>query len=135
VFYIFSYTGTVAQLQTSHVCTTSLPFFGAIQEPVHAAWVNLTSEITVQHLTAVIPALLSPEVIQADYYFISNSAGTGLSPVWDFRANQKFHGQENAAFVVKRAESVAPPVDPPNSINWLRVVRPFFCFWLESTDC
>jgi hypothetical protein len=98
--------------------------------------------------------LLSPEVIQADHYFIPNPTGTGLSPVWDFRTNQRFLGQENAVFVGKGAGSVVPPVDPSNNINWLRVgkvsgdiadevyridtiggqpptsVRPFFCICL-----
>jgi hypothetical protein len=83
------------------------------REPLYGARVNLTSEITVQHLAAVIPALLSPEVVQADHYFIPNPAGTGLSPVWDFRTNQILHGQENAVFAGKGAGSVVPPVDPP----------------------
>jgi hypothetical protein len=132
--------------------------FGTIQEPLYDAWVILTSEITVQQLTAVIPALLSPEIIQADHYFIPNPAGTGLSLVWDFRTNQKFHGRENVVFVGKGAGSVVPPVDPSNNINWLRVgkvsgdtadevyridtigrqpptsVSSFFCFCLESVD-
>ena len=88
---------------------------------MYEAWVNLTSEITVQQLAAVIPALISPEVVQSDHYFISNAAGNGISPVWDFRTNQKFQGQENAIFVGKGVGSVVPPVDPPNNINWLRV--------------
>lgn len=122
VFDIFSSAGAVAQLyDISCLYNPSPTLFRSIQEPLYEAWVNLTSEITVQHLTAVIPALLTPEVIQADHYFIPSATGTGLSPVWDFRTSQKFHGQDNAVFVGKGAGSVVPPVDPPHNINWLRV--------------
>ena len=122
MFDIFSAAGAVAQLYDISCLYHSSPtLFRTIQEPLYEAWVNLTSEITVQHLKAVIPALLSPEVIQSDHYFIPNAAGTGLSPVWDFRTNQRFQGQENAIFVGKGVGSVVPPVGPPNNINWLRV--------------
>jgi hypothetical protein len=155
VFDVSSSTGAVAQLYDISCLYNSSPtLFRTIQEPLYDAWVNLTSEITVQHIAVVIPALLSPEVIQADHYFIPNPTGTGLSPVWDFRTNKKFLGQENAVFVGKGAGSVVPPVDPSNNINWLRVgkvsgdiadevyridtiggqpptsVRPFFCICL-----
>jgi len=121
-FDIFSAAGAVAQLYDISCLYHSSPtLFRTIQEPLYEAWVNLTSEITVQHLTTIIPALVSPEVIQSDHYFIPNAAGNGISPVWDFRTNQKFQGQENAFFVGKGVGSVVPPVDPPNNINWLRV--------------
>ena len=118
----FSSTGAVAQLYDISCLYHSSPdLFRTIQEPIYEAWVNLTSDITVQEITAVIPFLLSPEVIQADHYFIQSAAGTGLSPVWDFRATQRFQGQENAIFVGKGAGSVVSPVDPSENINWLRV--------------
>jgi len=117
----FTSTGAVAQLYDISCLYHSSPtLFRTIQEPLYSAWVNLTSEITVQEIAAVIPALLAPEVIQSDHYFISNSAG-GLSPVWDFRTNQKFRGQDNAVFVGRGVGSVVPPVDPADNINWLRV--------------
>ena len=123
-FDVFSAAGAVAQLYDISCLYHSSPtLFRTIQEPLYEAWVNMSSEITVQQLTAVIPALLSPEVIQSDHYFIPNAAGSGLSPVWDFRTSQRFQGQENAFFVGVGAGSVVPPVDPANNINWLRVGR------------
>ena len=95
--------------------------FATIQEPIYQAWVNISQDITVQQITAVIPALLAPEVIQADHYFIPNPAGSGLSPVWDFRATQRFQGKEDAFVVGTGVASVAAPVDPANNINWLRI--------------
>jgi len=122
VFDLLSSAGAVAQLYDISCLYHSSPtLFRTIQEPLYEAWVNLTSEVTVQHIAAVIPALISPEVIQCDHYFIPNAAGTGISPVWDFRTNKKFQGKENAIFVGVGAGSVVPPVDPANNINWLRV--------------
>lgn len=83
----------------------------------------MSQGITVQEITHVIPALLSPEVIQADHYFIPSPAGTGLSPVWDFRGTQKFQGKQNAIVVGTGVGSVVPPIDPPHNINWLRVAK------------
>jgi hypothetical protein len=91
---------------------SSPTLFGTIQEPLYDAWVNLTPGITVQHLTAAIPASLSPEV-QVENYFIPNTARTEIFPVCDLRTNQKFYEQEKAAFARKGAGSVVPPVDPP----------------------
>jgi len=118
----FTSTGAVAQLYDISCLYYSSPsLFSTIQEPLYNAWVNLSSEITVQQITAIIPFFLSPEITQADHYFISNPAGAGLSPVWDFRATQRFYGQEDAIIVGKGVGSVVPPVDPADNINWLRV--------------
>ena len=95
--------------------------FATIQEPIYNVWVNISQDITVQQITAVIPALLAPEVILADHYFIPNPAGTGLSPVWDFRATQNYQGKEDAFIVGATVASVAAPVDPADNISWLRI--------------
>jgi hypothetical protein len=158
-FDVFSSAGAVAQLYDISCLYQSSPtLFGTIQEPLYDAWVGWPDDSTVQQLAAVIPAFVSPEVIQADHYFIPNPAGAGLSPVWDFRTNQRFQGKDNAFLVGKVAASVVPPVDPPHNINWLRVgkvagdianevfridtiggqpptsVSPFFCFCMEGID-
>ncbi|KAF9648750.1 hypothetical protein BDM02DRAFT_3085405, partial [Thelephora ganbajun] len=118
----FTSAGAVAQLYDISCLYRSSPtLFGTIQEPIYKAWVNISNEITVQQVTAVIPALLSPEIIEADHYFIPNAAGTGLSPVWDFRATQRFRDKPDAIFVGKGEASVAPPDDPSKNVNWLRV--------------
>lgn len=120
----FSAAGAVAQLYDISCLAHSSPeLFRTIQEPIYEAWVNMSQEVTVQEITHIIPALLSPEVIQADHYFIPNPAGTGLAPVWDFRTTKRFLGNENAIFVGRGVGSVVPPVDPPNNINWLRVAN------------
>jgi len=85
----------------------------------------MSQDVTVQEITHIIPALLSPEVIQADHYFIPNPAGTGLAPVWDFRTTKRFLGNQNAIFVGRGVGSVVPPVDPPNNINWHRWTTPY----------
>lgn len=126
-FDILSSTGAVAKLYDISCLYHSSPeLFDTIQEPIYEAWVNVSTEITVQkitaqEITAVIPTLLSPEVVQANHYFIPNPVGTGLAPVWDFRTTQRFSGKSDAAFVGIGVASVVPPVDPRDNINWLRV--------------
>lgn len=100
---------------------SSPALFKTIQEPLYEAWTNLSSEITVQQITAIIPTLLSPDVIQADHYFVPNPAGTGLSPVWDFRGTKSFHDNQNAYILGASAKSVVSPADPSDNINWLRI--------------
>jgi hypothetical protein len=118
----FTSTGAVAQLYDISCLSQSSPdLFNTIQEPLYDAWVNLTSEITVQEITAIIPALLSPDVILSDHYFVANPSGSGLSPVWDFRATQRFHGNQNAFILGASTGSVAAPVDPAHNVNWLRL--------------
>jgi len=159
VDFFLSAAGAVAQLYDISCLYHSYPkLFRTIQEPLYEAWVNMTDEVTVQEILAIIPALLSPEVISSDHYFIPNSAGSGLSPVWDFRTTQRFHGKDDAVFVGRGVGSVVPPVDPSNNINWLRVgkvsggiadevyridtiggqpptsVRPSFALGLENAD-
>lgn len=118
----FSSTGAVAQLYDISCLYHSSPtLFKTVQEPLYEAWADLSSEVTIQQMTAVTPAILSPDIIQADHYFVPNPAGTGLSPVWDFRATKSFHGNRNAYILGASAKSVVAPVDPSDNINWLRI--------------
>lgn len=118
----FSSTGAVAQLYDISCLYNSSPtLFKTIQEPLYEAWTSLTSEVTVQQITAVTPALLSPDLILADHYFVPNPSGTGLSPVWDFRATKRFYGNKNAYMLGASVKSVVPPVDPADNVNWLRL--------------
>jgi hypothetical protein len=124
LFGIFRSTGAVAELYDISCLYHSSPdLFATIQQPLYDAWANLTSEVTVQEIAAVAPLLISPDVILADHYFIPNAAGTGLSPVWDFRTTKRFQGDQNAFLVGVGAGSVAAPTDPSHNINWLRVGR------------
>ena len=83
----------------------------------------MTSDVTVQQITAILPALLSPDAVLADHYFVPNPSGTGLSPIWDMRATKRFQGNQNAFMLGKSFGSVASPVDPSLNINWLRVAK------------
>lgn len=81
----------------------------------------MSDDVTVQEITAIIPALLAPEVILCDHYFIPNPTGTGISPFWDFRTTKRFHGDEDAFFVGAGVASVDAPTDPSDNIDWLRI--------------
>lgn len=118
----FTSAGAVAQLYDISCLYKSEPnLFKTIQEPLYDAWVNLTSDITVQEIIAIIPALVNPDIIQADHYFLPNPSGSGISPVWDFRVAERFKDEVNAFILGQGAGSVAAPVDPAHNINWLRV--------------
>jgi hypothetical protein len=120
--FFFSSTGAVAQLYDISCLYQSSPtVFKTIQEPLYEAWYNLSSDITVQEITAVTPVLLSPDIILADHYFIPNPAGTGLSPVWDFRATKRYYGNKNAYILGASVGSVVSPDDPSDDINWVRL--------------
>ena len=123
-FEIFSSTGAVAKLyDISCLYHISPDLFSTIKQPLYAAWVNVSSEITIQEITPIISTFVAPEVILADHYFISNPSGSGISPVWDFRATQRFHGQADAVLVGKSSGTVVAPVDPSDNINWLRIAN------------
>jgi len=118
----FSSTGAVAQLYDISCLHKSSPkLFATIQEPIYEAWIKMSDDVTVQEVTAIIPALLAPEVILADHYFIPNPAGTGIAPLWDFRTSKRFHEKEDAFFVGAGLASVEAPTDPSDNINWLRI--------------
>ena len=117
-------TGAVAQLyDISCLYQASPTLFQTIQQPLYEAWANMTSDVTVQQITAILPALLSPDVVLADHYFVPNPSGTGLSPMWDMRATKRFQGNQNAFMLGKSDGTVASPVDPSLNINWLRVAE------------
>lgn len=114
MFYIFSSTGAIAQLHGISCLYYASPTpSGTIQEPLHDAWVSLTSEITVQPLAAFVPALLFPEVVEADHYFIPKPIWMGLPPFWDFGTNQKVHGQENAVLAGRVLDRSCLPLTHP----------------------
>ena len=45
-----------------------------IQQPSYEVWVDLTLEIAIQQLEAVIPALVPQEATQSDHCFIPDAA-------------------------------------------------------------
>lgn len=94
--------------------------FSTIQEPLFAAWENLTDGYTVQQAIEFLPAIVPADLILSQHFFQPNAAG-GVSPVWDFRATAQFSGSEDAFFVGKGKSSLPAPVDPANNINWLDV--------------
>jgi len=114
--------GAVAELFDIS-CLQGTELFNTIQEPLFQAWANATSNITVQELIATIPAFVPADLILAQHFFIPNPAGAGLSPVWDFRATQRFHGVADALFVGKGVGALPDPVNPAVDITWLQVGR------------
>jgi len=58
-------------------------------------------------------------MILSQHYFIKNAAG-GISPIWDFRATEKFKGVENAVFVGKALANISD-VNPTKNVPWLHL--------------
>jgi len=111
--------GAVAELFDIS-CLYGSALFNTIQEPLFEAWSDLSPEITITEAINFLPYAIPVDLIQAQHYFIPNPAG-GLSPVWDFRASQRFNGVNNALFVGKGRASLPDPVNAAENVAWLDV--------------
>jgi len=111
--------GAVAELFDIS-CLYGSTLFDTIQEPLFEAWSDLSPEITITEAIGFLPYAVPVDLIQAQHYFIRNSAG-GLSPTWDFRTSQRFNGVSNALFVGATSASLPDPVNHTANVAWLDV--------------
>jgi hypothetical protein len=65
------------------------------------------------------PALKSAQLL-GQHFFIQNTTGGGISPVWDFRASA-FAGNPNA-FVVAAEAGDTPAPTSAGDVDWLSLV-------------
>lgn len=113
--------GAVAELFDIS-CFYGTDLFSTIQEPLFAAWENFTDGYTVQEAIEFLPAIVPADLILAQHFFQPNAAGS-VSPVWDFRATDRFSNDTTAFFVGKGKTSLPSPIDPATNINWLDVAN------------
>ena len=55
-----------------------------------------------------------------DHYFVSSPSGTGISPVWDFRAFGPFKGNANAMVLAAKVGDLPSPAGSQN-VDWLQL--------------
>jgi hypothetical protein len=118
---VFVAAGAVAELfDISCLACANSKLISTIHNDLFNLWNGpAVGDATVQQLIEALPNIVPPNMILAQHYFISNAAG-GISPVWDFRATQKFKGVQNAVFVGK-ALANTPDSDPTKNVPWLHV--------------
>jgi len=118
---VFVSAGAVAEIfDISHLASTNSKLVSTIHNDLFNLWnSSRVGSTTVQELIVALPSIVPPNMILAQHYFINNSAG-GISPVWDFRATQKFNGVENAVFVGKALAST-PDSNPTKNVPWLHL--------------
>jgi len=118
---VFVATGAVAEIfDISCLASTRSKLVSTIHNDLFNFWnSSRAGSVTIQQLIETLPNVVPANLILSQHYFIRNAAG-GISPVWDFRATQKFKGVENAVFV-GRALANIPDVNPTKNIPWLHI--------------
>jgi hypothetical protein len=118
---VFVSAGAVAELfDISCLASTNNNRLSTIHNDLFNLWnSDRANGVTIQQLIASLPDIVPPNMILSQHYFITNAAG-GISPVWDFRATQKFKGVPNAVFVGK-ALANTPDASPTKNVAWLHV--------------
>lgn len=111
----FASAGAVAKLFDIS-CLVNTPFFAGIQDLVFAVSGNAKGQALISKVESVLKA--SP-VTLGDHYFIPNPAvnGTGLTPVFDFRAGVK-KGDTSGFVAVKKLGNTPSPAGTAN-VDWL----------------
>lgn len=111
----FASTGAVAKLFDIS-CLVNTSVFPVIQDIVYAMSGNVKGQALVSRIQT---ALKSESSVLGDHYFIPNPAvnGTGLTPVFDFRAGVK-KGDPSGYISVKKLGGTASPAGSSN-VDWL----------------
>ncbi|EJF59675.1 hypothetical protein DICSQDRAFT_64658 [Dichomitus squalens LYAD-421 SS1] len=117
----YTSTGAVAELIDAS-CLAFVPEFSTIQEDMYNVWTTLIP----QPIQSIIDLLhfLNPPTILAQHFFQTNPVtGQGVSPVWDFRSNPRFKGNNDVFVLAKGKGSIPAPTDPKKDVAWLDVVN------------
>jgi hypothetical protein len=61
-----------------------------------------------------------PLTRMGDHYFVTSPSGTGISPVWDFRAFGRFKGNANAMVLAAKVANLPSPAGSQN-VDWLQL--------------
>lgn len=111
----FASSGAVAKLFDIS-CLVNTPLFPSVQDLVFAIGSTAKGQDLISKIESVTK---STPLALGDHYFIPNPAvgGTGLSPVFDFRAGVK-KGDVNGFAVVKKLGNTASPAGSAN-VDWL----------------
>ncbi|CAE6450942.1 unnamed protein product [Rhizoctonia solani] len=114
----FTSAGAVAKLFDVS-CLVNTPLFSGIQDMVFAVAGNAKGQALVSKIETVLKSLPLTPLVLGDHYFIPNPAvnGTGLTPVFDFRAGVK-KGDSTGFVAVKKLGNTPSPAGNSN-VDWL----------------
>ncbi|GAB1527602.1 hypothetical protein RhiTH_010778 [Rhizoctonia solani] len=114
----FASSGAVAKLFDIS-CLVNTPLFPGIQDMVYSVARNDRGQALVAKMETVLKAVPLTPLVLGDHYFIPNPTtnGTGLTPVFDFRAGIK--KEDPSGFVaVKKLGNIPSPAGSSN-VDWL----------------
>ncbi|KAF8202499.1 hypothetical protein BJ912DRAFT_444183 [Pholiota molesta] len=104
--------GAVAELYDLS-CLSAVPAaFNAIQDQAFTTWTATTSSTLGPKANGCLP-------LMGQHYFVTSPSGTGLSPVWDFRAASA-QGNPNA-FVLGAKVGDLPAPTGSQDVDWLQL--------------
>jgi len=104
--------GAVADLFDISCLSKITPIFNNIQNVIYPAWEAAPPSFKIGPSTMGYPQL-------GNHYFQPNPSGTGLSPVWDFRAGGA-KNDPNAYVLAAKIGDLVAPVGSPN-VDWLQL--------------
>jgi len=117
---VFVAAGAVAEIfNITSLANTNTSLLSNISNEVFGYWNGSSDNTTIQQIIDSLPKYVPADTILAQHYFIGNETG-GLSPVWDFRATEKFKGDDDAVFVGKVLAN-ASDADPTKNVPWLHL--------------
>jgi len=107
--------GAVADLFDLSCLSAITPIFNNIQDLAFPAWEAAPPSFKIGPSTMGYPQL-------GNHYFQPNPSGTGLSPVWDFRAGIA-EGNPNAFVLAAKIGDLPAPPSPTSSqdVDWLQL--------------
>jgi len=100
--------GAVASLY-DFSCLSHTPVFDSVQDLAYDIWKASPADTK-------LPMTAS---FMGNHYFVTSPSGTGLSPVWDFRAGAA-KGNPNAFVLAAKVADVPAPTGPQD-VDWLQL--------------
>lgn len=106
--------GAVAQLFDIS-CHVKSPMFDNIQDVAFVRWQATSGK---DDCKGDITGMPLPRM--GDHYFVTPPSGTGISPVWDFRAFGRFKGDSSATVLAAKVADLPAP-DGTDNVDWLQL--------------
>ncbi|EDR13962.1 uncharacterized protein LACBIDRAFT_305232 [Laccaria bicolor S238N-H82] len=106
--------GAVAQLFDIS-CLVKSPAFDNVQDIAFLKWQMTRGKDDCASAVSGMPLTR-----MGDHYFVTSPSGTGISPVWDFRAFGRFKGNANATVLAAKVANLPSPAGSEN-VDWLQL--------------
>ena len=115
--------GAVAEIiDASCLATTSE--FSTIQNDLYTVWTQVVPDsVSIQDIIDYFHQANTPAILGQHFFQPNPVTGSGVSPVWDFRSNPRFAGNDNAYVLGAVNGSIPSPTDPTDDVAWLHVVN------------